>query len=90
MNETITSGTGTGIIAQAKNIVTPIVNAINGLLHQVLPGKEEWVVIGLALYLGWQSRNREYVSGGYDVLIKASFIIYLLLKILGFGIKFNA
>lgn len=90
MNETITSGTGTGIITQAKNIVTPIVNGINGLLHQVLPGKEEWVVIGLALYLGWQYRNRNYISGGHDVWIKASIIIYLLLKILGFGIKFNA
>lgn len=74
-------------ITKIQNVVSPIVSVVNNLLTQLLPGKEEYVVIGIAAYLGWQWRSREYASGGYEVWAKASIIAYLILKILGFGIK---
>jgi len=84
VNETITNP---GIIKQVQKVVAPVINLINGLLTQLIPGKEELVVIALALYLGWQWRSREWNSGGYDIWLKASIVIYIILKIIGLGNK---
>lgn len=75
-----------GTIIQ-KGTLDTVVQSINGVLTRFIPGKEEWAVVGFALYLGWLWRNRDYASGGYDVWLKASLILYLLLKILGLGSK---
>jgi hypothetical protein len=87
MEPNVTTTGGTGIIEKAQGVIGPIVNFVNSALTSLLPGKEEYVVIGVALFLGWKYREHEYVSGGYDLWVKASLIIYLILKILGFGVK---
>lgn len=79
--------TSTGILATIQNVVGPVVTLINGLLTSLIPGKEEYVVIAIAAYLGNKYREREYVIGGWEVWFKATIIIYIIFKILGFGVK---
>lgn len=79
--------TNTGIIETIQNVVGPVVTLVNGILTAIIPGKEEIAVIVVAAYLGWKWKEREYVVGGWDLWFKASIIIYILFKLVGFGVK---
>lgn len=70
--------------------VTPAIMWFNGLLTKLIPGKEEFVILAIALFIGWKIRGRMYVQGGYGYWLKASGIVYLILKIMGFGINLLA
>lgn len=67
--------------------VVPIVQGFNKVLSQFLPGKEELVIIMIALAIGYKIKDKQYVKGGYSYWAKVSLIAYLILKILGFGIS---
>lgn len=82
------------IIGQARSAYTgyvaPLIMGFNSLLTKLIPGKEEFVILAIALFFGWKLRSREYVAGGYGYWLKMSGIIYVILKIMGFGIDLLA
>lgn len=84
VNETLPNA---GTVTQVKGFLDSIVQFVNELLTQFIPGNEEWAVVALAVYLGYEWRNRDFASGGYDVWLKASLVFYLILKIFGLGSK---
>lgn len=65
--------------------VIPLVNGFNSLLTKFIPGKEELVVIVIALFIGWKFRDRQYLTGGYGYWLKVSAIVYIIFKIVGLG-----
>jgi hypothetical protein len=65
----------------------PIINGFNGLLTKILPGKEELVIIAIAAFIGYKLKQREYVIGGWSYFFKAALVVYLILKLFGFGIN---
>lgn len=67
--------------------VVPIIGSFNGLLTQYLPGYEELVIIGIALFIGYKLKHQAYVMGGWDYFLKASLVVYVILKIMGFGMN---
>lgn len=75
------------IIDSIKAFITPIVNFINSAFTTILPGREEWIVLGIAAFIGYKYKQWNWSAGGWDDMLKGTVVAYIALKILGLGTK---
>lgn len=77
----------TEIIDTVRNIVATVAKLVNGVLATLLPGREEYGVLVIAVLCGYWWKHRMWSSGGYTDWAKGAVVAYIILKLLGIGNK---